>query len=150
MSTRDQMAWYVCGPMTRIPRFNYPMFHTVALWLRQIPDRNVISPHELDSAEMQTLAWASPDGEPNSLADKTGETWGDVLARDVRLIEKQIGHFALLPNWQQSRGARLEVFVGLLCGVTDFGQIWFDNNGGITLETLSVDEIRELIRRNMP
>ncbi|MDE2096999.1 MAG: DUF4406 domain-containing protein [Patescibacteria group bacterium] len=151
MSTdRGDMAWYVCGPMTRVPRFNYPLFHLVAHHLRLYPGLTVISPTELDSKEMQAAAWASPDGDPTKLASETGETWGDVLARDVRLIEKQVGRFALLPRWQESRGARLEVFVGLLVGITTFKEVLFTPQGEPVLVDQTVEQIRQKIRENMP
>lgn len=149
MTDRSTMAWYVCGPMTRIPRFNYPLFHLVTMHLRLQP-RAVISPAELDSKEMQALAWASPDGDLTKMENDSGETWGDVLARDVRLIEKQIGAFALLPGWDRSRGARLEVFVGLLVGITEFHTVSFSYDGSIQMLSVDIDAIRESIRRNMP
>lgn len=149
MSTRNELAWYVCGPMTRIPRFNYPLFDLVTAWLR-LKFENVISPTELDSEVMQDLARASLDGAADKMQLDSGETWGDVLARDVRLIEKQIGHFALLPGWERSRGARLEVFVGLLVGVESFNTVSFDYAGEVSVTPMTLDNVRETIRRNMP
>ena len=150
MTDRSNMAWYVCGPMTRIPRFNYPLFGLVTNFLRLDPTRTVISPAEMDSKEMQALAWASLDGDLAKMENDSGETWGDVLARDVRLIEKQIGNFALLPGWEKSRGARLEVFVGLLVGVTSFNLISFSFEGYVNISPATIDTIRELMRSNMP
>lgn len=146
---RSSLAVYVCGPMTGRPRFNYPLFHLVTNYLR-LAEREVISPTELDSTEMQIVAWASPDGAPTELAAKTGETWGDVLARDVRLIEKKVGAFALLPGWEKSRGARLEVFVGLLVGITDFSSVQFYPDGMPDICPIDTDDIRTILRRNMP
>jgi Domain of unknown function (DUF4406) len=150
MTDRSNMAWYVCGPMSGLPRFNYPLFHLVACYLRDKVEQEVISPTELDSKKMQALAWASKDGNLAAMEAGSGETWGDVLARDVRLIEKKIGHFALLPGWEKSRGARLEVFVGLLVGVTDFYTVYFDENGRVMTYLQSLSVIRDEIRRNMP
>jgi Domain of unknown function (DUF4406) len=150
MTDRSNMAWYVCGPMSGVPRFNYPMFDLIAANLRLQPDRKVISPTELDSKLMQDLARASLDGDVTKMTNDSGETWGDVLARDVRLIEKEVGYFALLPGWERSRGARLEVFVGLLVGVTEFRSLFFDHKGAIVLIYRSCDTIRETIRENMP
>jgi hypothetical protein len=151
MSTdRSNMAWYVCGPMSRLPRFNYPLFHLVACHLRDTTDLEVISPTELDSKKMQALAWASKDGDLAAMEKDSGETWGDVLARDVRLIEKKIGHFALLPGWEKSRGARLEVFVGLLVGVTDFHTVSFSETGKLLIFKANLDYIRKAIKENLP
>ena len=151
MTDRSNMAWYVCGPMTNIARFNYPMFDIVTQHLRLDPANMVVSPTELDSKLMQDLARASLDGDLTKMQNDSGETWGDVLARDVKLIEKLIGKFALLPGWQKSRGARLEVFVGLLVGVTEFYFVSFSGDGAINLlPAYNAEAIRQALRENMP
>lgn len=151
MTDRSNMAWYICGPMTNIPRFNYPLFNIVAHHLRLDPANTVVSPTELDSKLMQDLAMASLDGDLTKMQNDSGETWGDVLARDVKLIEKQIGKFALLPGWQKSRGARLEVFVGLLVGVTEFYFVSFTDDGAIDLRpAYNIEAIRQALRESMP
>lgn len=141
-------AIYVCGPMTGIPKFNYPLFEAVTAQLRA-DGLLVISPAEQDSAHMQELAKASPDGDLAWLTKQSGESWGDVLSRDVKLIHDHIKGFALLPGWTKSRGAKLEVFVGLLCGITDFAEVEVDHDG-FNINEVSPDYIREQIRGNMP
>ena len=70
----------------------------------------------------------------------TDETWGDMLARDVKLIADGVAGIIFLPGWQRSRGARLEAYVGVLCDVefyaytTDFGA-----------EEISADEVMQEI-----
>lgn len=147
---RDSMAWYVCGPMTGIPRFNYPLFDIVTAHLRLEVESEVISPTELDSKRMQKVARESFDGSPTDMVNETGESWGDVLARDVRIIEKKVGNFALLPGWRESRGARLEVFVALLVGVKSFHEVSFTPTGKMVFSVLTDKEIRTAIRENMP
>lgn len=149
MTDRSTLAWYVCGPMAGLQRFNYPLFDMVTANLREDKARTVVSPTELDSQQMQDAARASLTGNMADL-DGCGETWGDVLARDVKLIEKQIGHFALLPNWERSRGARLEVFVGLLVGITDFNYVTIDGNGKPFYTPVDITTIRNAIRQNIP
>lgn len=111
---------YIAGPMTGYPRFNFPLFETVAKNLR-LQGHIVVSPHELDSQETRRDAWASKDGK----VTQAMESWGECLARDVKLLADghhrgdetdTIDAIALLPNWEKSRGARLEAFVGLLTG----------------------------------
>jgi hypothetical protein len=155
MTDRSSMATYVCGPMSGVDQFNIPLFDAVAENLRAL-GRKVVSPAELDSAEMRKFALQSKTGNMAELTQQLvdagfpRETWGDVLARDVRLIEHEIGAFVLLPNWRKSRGAKLEVFVGLLCGISQFEQAAYDNNGALGYWPATVDQIRQAIRENMP
>lgn len=106
------MKYYLAGPMSWIPQFNIPMFDraTDALRANRI---EVFSPAELDSEAVRAAALLSKDGDP---ADVTSiETWGDMLARDVKLIADECGAVIFLDGWENSRGARLEAFVGILC-----------------------------------
>ena len=99
------MRCYIAGPMTGLPQSNFPAFDAAAAALR---DRGyeVVSPAELDNPEDRAIALA--DLPPR-------KTWGDFLARDVKLIaDGGIEAIVLLPDWQTSRGAKLEAFIGLL------------------------------------
>lgn len=108
------MKVYIAGPMTGVPQFNVPLFDHVAKQLRK-QGFEVVSPAELDSPEMRRAALESRDGDYEVLKRATGETWGDVLARDVKwLSDTGIEAIVLLPHWWQSRGATLETTVGLL------------------------------------
>lgn len=122
---------YVAGPMSGLPQFNFPLFDAVAESLRD-DGYTIVSPHECDSEETRRMAWASPDGAPTG----GGESWGVCLARDVKMLADgvdvraptpaddpvqayetlTIDGIAFLPNWDRSKGARLEAFVGLLTG----------------------------------
>lgn len=104
------MRIYLAGPMTGIPQFNFPAFDAAAADLR---DRgfDVISPAELDRPETRAAALASEDGSPGT-GTTSGETWGDFLARDVKLIaDAGLEAIVVLPGWSGSRGARLETFI---------------------------------------
>jgi hypothetical protein len=104
------MKVYLAGPMSGIPQFNFPAFYEAAAALRQ-NGWEVVSPAELDDAEDKGVALASVDGDPATAK----RTWGDFLARDVKLIaDGGIQGIVFLPNWPKSRGARLEATVGLL------------------------------------
>jgi hypothetical protein len=107
---------YLAGPMTGIPQFNFPLFEVVARELRA-RGHLITSPHENDTPAVQAAAWASPDGKLDANGKIAGETWGDILARDVKLIADGVSGVVLLDNWHKSRGARLEAFVALLCGL---------------------------------
>lgn len=105
---------YIAGPMTGIPQFNFPAFDAAALELRAL-GFTVVSPAELDDKSSRDAAMASPDGAPGT-GSSHGETWGDFLARDVKLVADNVDGIAVLPGWHKSRGARLETFVAYLCG----------------------------------
>lgn len=101
---------YVAGPMTYRPQYNFPAFDAMAASLERAGFA-VVSPAELDSPEDRARALASPDGAPQT-AEGFGKSWGDFLARDVKLIsDGGIDGVVVLPGWEHSRGARLETFV---------------------------------------
>jgi len=104
-------VWYLAGPMSGIPGFNIPAFDAAAIALRA-QGLTVVSPAELDDPEARAACLASPDGK--KMPGCAG-TWGDVLSRDVKLVADKVTGIILLDDWTQSRGARLEAFVGLLC-----------------------------------
>jgi hypothetical protein len=108
------MKFYLAGPMTGIPQFNFPAFHEAAAKLRAA-GYVIQSPAEMDDPKTTAAAMASPDGKPGS-GSPNGDTWGDFLARDVKIIADGVHGIILMPGWEKSRGARLELFVSMLCG----------------------------------
>lgn len=126
------MKVYTAGPMTGIPQFNYPAFERAAAELRR-KGYDVVSPAELDDPSDKAAALASVDGAMLQYSNGTGKTWGDFLARDVKLLaDDGIEAIVVLDGWEQSRGARLETFVGHLCGmrILRFERFW---SGDFTL-----------------
>lgn len=120
------MKVYLAGPMTGIPQFNIPAFDAAAAHLRGetywdgITDGyiEVVSPAELDDATIRAISMDSPNGDIATI-ETHGQTWGDFLARDVKLLaDGGFDAIVVLPGWERSRGARLETFVGkALCGL---------------------------------
>lgn len=131
--------------MTGLPQFNYPAFDSAATTLRR-RGWTVVSPAELDDPATRKMALASEDGAPGTGA-ANGETWGDFLSRDVKLISDEVDYIAVLPGWEKSRGARLEVFVARLCGKRVFRYEPDDRFGVIPL---SDDELNETLAYGDP
>lgn len=144
MSTRERKKrWYLCGPMSGIPKFNIPAFDAAASVLRHTHGLQVVSPTELDSGKIRRECLRSPDGKQMP----GDETWGNFLARDVKLVADQVDGIILMDGWTNSRGARLEAFVGLLTG-KEFMRY---HDGEVpTVQPWHPDIVRGFIRSNMP
>lgn len=110
--TNSEKPYYLAGPMSGIKQFNFPLFYSATAKLRAA-GFNIVSPAELDAQHgVDKEAMASTDGD----AAKLTQTWGDLLARDVKIIADVAQGVIFLPNWSKSKGAKLEAFTGLLCG----------------------------------
>lgn len=105
------MKYYLAGPMSGIKQFNIPAFDAATFALRG-NGYHVISPAELDSPEVREAAMASETGAHKDV--DSIETWGDMLARDVKIITDEMDGLIMLPHWQRSSGAKLEAYVGVL------------------------------------
>ncbi len=128
-------AWYLAGPMSGIPQFNYPRFFKAAEELRNVHGLRIISPAEQDSDEKLEQILASPDGDLSAITVDVG-TWADFLAHDVKLIADQVTGIIFIDGWERSRGARLEAFIGILCK-RDFAR-WVPGVGIEEMSPLSV------------
>lgn len=107
------MKLYLSGPMGGVDACNIPAFDAAARGLRE-RGIEVVSPAELDSPDFREACLQIKAGDPLP----EGETWGSLLARDVKLLaDDGIEGIAVLPGWGRSRGACLETFVGRLCGL---------------------------------
>lgn len=86
---------YLSGPMTGLKDLNFPAFHSQAAALRA-RGFDVVNPAELN-----------PD--PSA-------TWADCMRADIAaLVTCQEIH--LLPGWERSRGARLELHIACELGM---------------------------------
>ena len=120
----DQMSVYIAGPMTGRAKFNYPAFDALELALER-RGYIVASPARLDSAETRRVALQSVDGAPGS-GTTNGETWGDFLARDVKMIADTVDAVVLMPGWETSKGARLEAFIARHVGKPVFYNVTWE------------------------
>lgn len=110
MLPRKLPKLYLAGPMSGIPFFNFPLFNEATKALRGL-GFEIISPAEEDYKHgVGQMAEKSLTGDPKELH----ESWGTILARDVRIIADEVDGIVFLPGWEGSRGARLETFVALL------------------------------------
>lgn len=90
------MKLYLAGPMTGIEDFNFPAFSAAAAELRAL-GHEVINPAEND------------DGD-------TTREWAYYMRKDLAHV-LSVDAVAVLPGWQGSRGARLEVHVARALGL---------------------------------
>ena len=143
------MLLYIAGPMTHRPQFNFPAFAEAAADLRRL-GYDVINPAEHDSEPVQAAALASTDGSLDANGKIGGETWGQILARDVQLIADKVDGVAFLPEWEESRGARLEAFVALLAGKHRFFYYQRAEVAKSPLWPVVPETIRNILRVAMP
>lgn len=97
------MKLYLAGPMTGIPKFNFPVFDA---WMKRLQYVGfyVVSPHVQDDPVVQAAAWASEDGDISKLP--VGMEGSDPLltaTKNVRDIFECDG-IALIDGWHKSSG----------------------------------------------
>lgn len=80
------MKLYLAGPMSNLPELNFPAFHAEAARIRAL-GFEIVNPAEIDVG-------------PN-------HDWLTAMRADIRELVTCDG-IALLPGWEQSRGATVE------------------------------------------
>ena len=125
---------YIAGPMSGYDKSNFPAFDAAAAVLRA-QGIDVVSPAELDDPETKARALAN---EPQT------QTWGEFLARDVKIVADQVDGIAVLHNWERSKGAKLEVIVALLAG-----KDIYQYHTGAGLSPLSREWVKEVLFANL-
>jgi hypothetical protein len=149
----QRKKFYIAGPMTGIPQFNFPAFDVAAASLRSY-GYLVVSPVELDEPSARAAALSNETGDPEQYNADTGETWGDLLARDVKMIADEVSGVVALEGWEDSKGARLEVFVARTCGKPVYSyEEWLNDptpGAPLTEEFLIPDwEINDVMHENV-
>lgn len=109
------MKIYLSGPMTGLPSFNYPLFNQQAARLRAL-GHVVANPAEI-------------------LGGDTTQTRSFYLRKDIQDI-LLCDAVALLPNWERSKGARLEVSLAL-----ELGLALFDALTMLPMETKYLEQV---------
>jgi len=87
---------YLSGPMAGIQDHNFPAFHKWAKALREA-GYEIINPAEIN-------------------ADHDGKTWEDCLRNDVKEL-CGCDAIALMPGWEKSKGANLELHIAHRLGL---------------------------------
>lgn len=86
---------YLSGPMTGRPEFNFPAFHAAADVLRS-KGLSVTNPAEI-----------KPEGEPS---------WSACMRADIKAM-LDCCTVALLPGWEDSKGANIEARLAIQLGM---------------------------------
>lgn len=126
--------YYLGGPMTGYPCYNFPRFREVASTLRK-QGYTIVSPAELDDEETSARIMASEDG----LAAGIQAEYNEFLGRDLFICARVdcIGGI-FLEGWNFSNGAQKEAAL-----LRDFGKEIYvydeDEAGFPILQMLSND-----------
>lgn len=100
---------YIAGPMTGRPDWNYPAFFEAEYQLREL-GKNPLNPAHHDGLTVEEAIRSA--GTP----DRPSHSWSYYMRRDLPHVA-QADALCLLPGWQESRGARLEVHVATTLGI---------------------------------
>lgn len=105
------MKVYLSGPMRGIPDFNFPAFDVAAAYLRS-HGHEVFNPAEKDREhDPSGKSWKSQTGDITA-AEKTGLfDRRKAIRADLDYIIDQADAIALLPGWDQSKGANAELWL---------------------------------------
>lgn len=95
LSAQRRSRIYVAGPMTGLPDFNYPAFNAAAL-------------------ELRTQGWHVENPADHGVIE--GAEWVDYLAYDLTRLGT-CGAIYLLPGWDLSKGAVLELHIAQVLGM---------------------------------
>jgi len=97
---------YVAGPMRGIKDFNFPAFHAATAHLRGL-GHTVFNPAERDEQAHGKDVGKSETGDLRDAA-KHGFSLREALGVDLQWICAHADAIALLPGWENSKGARAE------------------------------------------
>ena len=97
---------YVSGPMSGLPESNFPAFHAEAARLRAL-GYEVVNPAEINVGQ-----------EPCAVSNKAA--WDDFYNRCMRADIREMmdcDAIALMPGWERSKGAHLELHIAHRVGM---------------------------------
>lgn len=113
---RQKLRVYLSGPMSGIPKFNAPAFHAAAAKLRD-EGCEVFNPAEKDIERCGADFFdRCPNGSKEEAA-ALGFNLRVALAEDLDWICRYADAIALLPGWQNSKGAYAEYITARALGL---------------------------------
>jgi hypothetical protein len=111
------MKCYLAGPMRGIKEFNFPAFHAAAAKLRA-EGHEVFSPAENDIERYGTdISKGNVTGDESIATQKYGFSLRESLGIDLAWICAEADAIALLPGWQDSKGATAEHATAVALGL---------------------------------
>ena len=97
------MKIYIAGPMTGIEDFNFPLFFETEEKLKEL-GYEVVNPAHNDGKTLEEALISA--GSP----ERPSKPWTHYMRRDLAHV-LEVEALCVLPNWQNSKGAKLEVHV---------------------------------------
>lgn len=112
------MKIYLAGPMRGIPEFNFPAFHAAADKLRT-EGHSVFSPAERDIERHggKDISKGNVAGDEKVASKEHGFSLRQALGDDLAWICAEAEAIALLPGWQNSKGAAAELATARALGL---------------------------------
>ncbi len=111
------MKIYLAGPMRGIPEFNFPAFTAAAAKLRA-KGHFVFNPAEKDNEKHGTdISKGNVTGDETIAAKDHGFNLRDAFAVDLTFICQEAEGIALLPGWENSKGATAEHATAVALGL---------------------------------
>lgn len=108
---------YVAGPMRGIPEFNFPAFHAATAKLRA-QGYMVFNPAERDNERHGAdVSKGNLTGDETIAAKEHGFNLREALGEDLEFICRHADVVALLPGWQNSKGATAERATAVALGL---------------------------------
>lgn len=111
------MKVYVAGPMRGIAEFNFPAFNAAARFLRDA-GHTVFNPAERDNEKHGTdISKGNTTGDEAQAARDHGFNLREALGADLAWICAEADAIALLPGWENSKGAKAEAATATALGL---------------------------------
>lgn len=108
--------YYLAGPMSNLPKFNFPRFNELAEILRNA-GCNICNPAEFEH-EIARFILASEEGSGRRLNEQLlaaglqSSTWAECLKRDIRYVaDDNCEGVIVMEGWEHSQGAQFETYV---------------------------------------